>query len=360
MTEHRRTPASLPAEERLSVGFILMPRFTLLPFAAFVDCLRLAADEGDTSRQIRCRWTFMTSDGAVATASCGATVGPCERFDDPARFDYLVVVGGLLPEGPPADSATVTFLRQAAARGVPLVGLCTGPFALIQAGLMHGRRCCVSWYHYHDLMNRLTDVVPVADQLFVVDGNVITCAGGAAAADLAAWLVERHMGRTWAQKSLHIMLIDHARRGNTSQPQPPLYDEIADNRVRRAVLLIEQHLSEPLHTDDIARHLNVSRRQIERAFKREVGMSPHQFSRSLRLRYGFWLLQHTERSITDISSECGFADTAHFSRQFHTQFGKPPTAVRREASPARGIRARIGPRDPAEDIFERESRVIGS
>ncbi len=49
---------SRPTEVRpLSVGFVLLHRFTLLPFAAFVDCLRLAADEG------------------IAAASCAAT-GP--------------------------------------------------------------------------------------------------------------------------------------------------------------------------------------------------------------------------------------------------------------------------------------------
>lgn len=357
MTRSRHEPATNPPSVQLSVGFILMPRFTLLPFAAFVDCLRLAADEGDASRPIRCRWTYMTATGTAATASCGATVGPCERFEDPARFDYLVVVGGLLPEGPPADAATVTYLRQAAARGVPLVGLCTGPFALIQAGLMRGRRCCVSWYHYYDLTRRLPDVTPVADQLFVVDGDRITCAGGAAAADLAAWLVERHLGRAWAQKSLHIMLIDRARRGNTSQPQPAVYDEVSDNRVRRAILLIEQHLSEPISADTLATSLNLSRRQLERAFNDELGMSPNQFSRNLRLRYGLWLLKHTDRSITDISAECGFADTAHFSRQFRAHFGAPPSQIRSDAAPARGVGARIGPRDPADDIFERQSRA---
>ena len=38
----------------LSVGFVLLNRFTLMPFAAFVDCLRLAADEGDRGPQVRC------------------------------------------------------------------------------------------------------------------------------------------------------------------------------------------------------------------------------------------------------------------------------------------------------------------
>ena len=356
MKSIRRDKSTEPPSVQLSVGFILMPRFTLLAFSAFVDCLRLAADEGDASRPLYCRWTFMTPTGASAVSSCGAIVGPCTVFQEPTQFDYLVVAGGLLPAGPPADSETVRYLRQAAAAGVPLVGLCTGPFVLIQAGLMHRRRCCVSWYHYRDLTERLSDVIPVADRLFVVDGDRITCAGGIAAADLAAWMVERHVGRAWAQKSLHIMLIDHARRGSTSQPQSAFADVVSDNRVRRAILMIEQRLSEPWSTDELAAALHISRRQLERGFDKALGISPSRFARDLRLRYGLWLLQHTERSVTEISAECGFADTAHFSRHFRALFGCPPSQIADEAAPALKKRGRIGPQDPADDIFERAAR----
>ncbi len=312
---------------RLSVGFVLMPNFTLLPFAAFVDCLRLAADEGDASRPVNCRWTFMSADGRPATSSSGAALGACKPFQPPEKFDYVVVCGGLLPDGPAADKTTAAYLRQAAKARVPLVGLCTGPFAMIEAGLMRSRRCCVSWYHYHDLTRRFPDVTPVGDQLFVVDGDRITCSGGIAAADLSAWIIERHLGQAWAQKSLHIMLIDRARRANTAQPQPALYENVADNRVRRAILIIEQRLSEPLTTQALAEMLTISRRQLERGFQNELGMSPSRFSRDLRLRYGYWLLKHTRRSVTDISGECGFSDNAHFSRHFRKSFGFPPSTI---------------------------------
>ena len=47
--------APLPDQTRLRIGFLLAPRFTLSAFATFVDVLRLAADDGDGSRPIRCR-----------------------------------------------------------------------------------------------------------------------------------------------------------------------------------------------------------------------------------------------------------------------------------------------------------------
>lgn len=337
---------------RLSVGFILLPRFTLLPFAAFVDCLRLAADKDDSSRQIRIRWRVLGADTKPIRSSCGIEMPPWEDFGDPARFDYVVVVGGLLDHEPSASSAAIAFLQRAAAANVPLIGLCTGPFTLIQAGLMRGRRCCVSWYHYHDLVERFPEVTPVADQLFVVDRNRITCAGGMAAADLAAWLVERHCGRAWAQKSLRIMLIDHARRGTTSQPQQTLYEHVRDNRVRRAIHLIEQHLAEPWTSTELALQLNVSKRQLERGFQQELAMGPQQFSRHLRLHYGLWLLTRTNRSITAISNECGFADTAHFSRQFKSLLGRTPSAVRAEQTSAESDTGHVHPLDRDNDLFE--------
>ncbi|WP_224415672.1 GlxA family transcriptional regulator [Modicisalibacter tunisiensis] len=318
--------------EPLSVGFVLLHRFTLMPFAAFVDCLRLAADEGDRSRQLRCHWTFMTSTGGPAVSSCGAAVSPCETFRDPAEFDYIVVIGGVQDEKARTDTTALAYLRRAAAARVPLVGVCTGVFALIQAGLMTGRRCCVSWYHHRDMIQRFPAIEPVADRLFVDDGDRITCAGGAASADLAAYLIERHLGKAWAMKSLHIMLLEEARAGSQPQPQPVVFGKVEDRLVRRALAVLEQHLGEAMSMDVLAERVGTSRRNLERRFRETLGVGPQKFARDLRLRYGLWLLHYTGKSITEIGERCGFADTAHFSRRFRSTFGATPSEMRKRAS----------------------------
>lgn len=316
----------------LEVGIVLLHRFTLLPFAAFVDCLRLAADEGDRSRPLRCRWTFMTRQGEPAESSCGAIISACQPFQPPARFDYLVVIGGIQEQTSALETATSGYLREAAQAGVPLVGLCTGVFALIQAGLMKGRRCCVSWYHYHEMAKRFPTIEPVADRLFIDEGDRITCAGGAAGADLAAFLIERHIGKAWAMKSLHIMLLDEAREGTSPQPQPVVFGRVEDRIVRRAILVLEQHLGQVISMEALAERIGTSRRNLERRFKATLGVSPQQFSRELRLRYGLWLLNYSGKSVTEIGSRCGFADTAHFSRQFRAYFGVSPSELRKNAT----------------------------
>ena len=312
----------------LAVGFVLMPSFTLLPFSAFIDALRLAADEGDQSRQINCQWTVMGPTLAPISSSAGVTVKPWETYRNPADFDYIIVVGGLLEHTLSGSEHVIDYLQQADRAHVPIIGLCTGSFVMIRAGLMDQRRCCVSWFHHTDLTDRYAHVMPIADQLFVDDGDRITCAGGAVAADLAAYIIERHLGQSWARKSLRILVMDKPRPANAPQPQKSSDYQVNNRWVARALLLMEQNLSRPLNSDEIALRLSISKRQLERLFMSDTGDSLQKFYRKIRLRYGLWLLQNTDRLITDIGQDCGFSDTAHFSRVFRQAFGKKPTDYR--------------------------------
>src|SRR5579872_907545 len=122
LSEKSRVPGTSvgPARSKLSVGFVLVPRFTLTAFAGFVDTLRLAADEGDRSRQVACEWSVL---GSPVTTSCGVQIEPWDELRNPERFDYIVVVGGLLHGGQKVPSQVQTFLQSAARARVKLVGL---------------------------------------------------------------------------------------------------------------------------------------------------------------------------------------------------------------------------------------------
>ncbi|MBT4890457.1 MAG: GlxA family transcriptional regulator, partial [Rhodospirillales bacterium] len=244
----------------LKFGFVLLPHFTLTAFSTFVDTLRLAGDEGDFSRPVDCSWTFLASNPDGVTSSCGAHIRREAPLKNPQQFDYIVICGGLLHRGDVLSDELKTFLHEAASANITLIGLCTGALILARAGLMTGRRCCISWFHYQELEAEQTGVIPVADQLFVVDGNRITCSGGVASADLAAWIIENHFGRAKAQKSLHILSADQARLPSNPQPHPVMGAQAVNDRVRRATLLMEQNLATPLSVKDIAKRVNISRR----------------------------------------------------------------------------------------------------
>ncbi|HRO38234.1 GlxA family transcriptional regulator [Thauera sp.] len=317
---------------RLDIGFILARRFTLCAFANFVDVLRLAADEGDRSRPILCSWRVLSPTMDPIASSCGVAVQPEERLGDPKRFDYLVVVGGLVDEVEKLHPDTVRFLGRAAAAGVPLVGICTGAFILHRAGLMQGYRACVSWFHHADFLERFDGLEPISDRIFVVDRDRLTCSGGVSSAHLAAFIVERHLGRARAAKSLHIMIIDEAMAGEEPQPGLPLALATSDPLVRKALNVMQQSIDTPLSIGAVVERLGVSRRKLERHFREALGMTPRETDRLIRIEQAKHLLRTTARSGTRIAADTGFCDLPHLIRVFRSVEGMTPEAYRQQAA----------------------------
>ena len=341
----RLRPSPSPVA-RLSVGIILADNFTLCAFALFTDHLRLAADDEDRSRPIRCQWSVMSERSEPTRASCGVAVSRTSELVDPGRFDYVVVVGGLLQGGPQVGDATLDYLRSAARAGVKLIGICTGVFVLARAGLMDKSPSCISWYHSADFQTNFPALDYATDRVFLDAGDRITCAGGGGAADLASHLIEQRLGRAAAQKASHVLMLEGAVRGGGARlqphfPMPHGAGTIRDSNVRRALLMMEQNLAEPVPISAIADHLAISPRQLERLFQGELSVAPAQCYRNLRLRQARWLLSNGDLSITEIAAETGFSDCAHFSRHFKAHYGCRPSDVRAENAPRHSDRAGV-------------------
>ncbi|WP_352671298.1 helix-turn-helix domain-containing protein [Mesorhizobium sp. M0478] len=268
-------------------------------------------------------------------SSCGVAISPHERIGDLKRFDYLVVVGGLLDKNSLlADARFDEHLRRAAALGIPLVGLCTGSFILHRAGLMDGYRCCVSWFHNSDFLRLFDGLLAVSDQIFVVDRDRLTCSGGASTAHLAAFLVDRHLGKALAAKSLRIMMFNEAAKDETAQPTGSLDIVVRDEILKRVVLLMQHHLDVPLTIDQIADKLDLNKRRIERHCRSDLGISPQVVYTRIRLDHARHLLARTEKSTSTIALECGFCDSSHLSRVFRDYCQQTPRQFRSQSSAA--------------------------
>lgn len=311
-----------------SIAIVPLPNFTLASFSLFIDVLRLAADEGDRSRPIRHRWSVVAPTMEPVKASNGIECTPWETLGDPGRFDYIVLCGGLLRRKHDKDDQIIAWLKQADAEGICILGLCTGVFTLAQAGLLEGYKACVSWFHVHEFHEEFPEAHVVATDLVVVDRERVTCAGGRGAADMAAWIIERHAGAAGARKALDILLIGSPWKGDQLQPRPPVADGIKNETVKRAILLMEERRDRLLPIPALARAVGLGRRQLERLFTRETGLSPGAFAAKMRVQYAEWLLISTDKSLTEIALACGYADLAHLSRSYKSAYGISPSAWR--------------------------------
>jgi transcriptional regulator GlxA family with amidase domain len=316
------------SRKRLSIGFLLADNFTLSAFANFVDVLRLAADDADKSRPILCDWTVLSDTQAPVRSSCGVKVTPGTALRHAGQYDYLVVVGGVMGDGSALTAAERAYLVTQAELGTKLIGLCTGVFILHETGLLDGYRCCVSWFHHQDFVDRFESVQPVSDQIFVVDRDRLTCSGGHGAAHLAAFLVARHVGHSAAIKSLNIMMIDHPLQGEEAQPGQPVALKPRDDLVKRALLRMQQNVELPLSMAVLARQMGVGRRTLERRFLADIGQAPARVYKDIRLDRALTKLRTTEDTVAEIALATGFCDGTHLARTMKAERGFSPAEYR--------------------------------
>ena len=323
------------ASEPVRFAIVPLANFTLTAFSGFVDTLRLTADEGDFSKPVRCTWKVLGETMEPVRASCGVAILPWDTLENALkareRFDYIVFVGGLLHQGQQTGQDMLQQIQRAAETDATLVGICTGTFAMYRAGVLDRHKVCVSWFHYWDFLERFPaceEKQLVADRLFVMDRRRITCSGGRASIDVAAAILSRHFHPSLVQKTLRILQVDEPSRVTTPQPHPPGTEPNDHPKIRRAVLLMEQNLAGGLQMSELAQKLDMSSRQLERLFKACTGQSPQNYARTLRLRAATWLLANSGKSIADIATLCGFADTSHLGREFRKVSGQSPKAFR--------------------------------
>lgn len=321
---------------KIRFGFILARNFTLSPLSLFIDSLRLAGDEGDLSRRRAFDWQIL-GDGLPVRSSCGVEVLPTARFGSLHDYDNIVVVGGLLGQQSLLKTNDEAFLLQAAREARPITALCTGSFILAHLGLLDGYAACVSWFHIREFRSRFPQVRASADRLYEVDRDRATCSGGVGSADLAAHFVSAVLGDQAAGKASKILIMDRVRTTRDAQPVSDMFSTVMSVSVRRALLVMESNLQNPLEINRIAQAAGRSRRQLERLFGLELGASPKEAYVVLRIARAAELLTSSDIPISDVGFEVGFANAGHFSRVFRQFAGLSPSDHRKSNAHASSL-----------------------
>ncbi|OJU51486.1 MAG: AraC family transcriptional regulator [Mesorhizobium sp. 61-13] len=309
-------------------AFLLTRDFTLSPLSLFLDTLRLAGDDGDRSRRVAFDWQIVGERGLPIRSSCSVDILPTQALGRPEDYDHIVVVGGLLKVGDGLSTDKQDFLMHAAKLGLPITGLCTASFLLARHGLLDDYRACVSWFHINDFRASFPNVYAGADSLYTIDRDRATCAGGTGAADLASYFVTRYLGDRAARKAANILVLDRIRSVRDPQPVGDLFPKATSRLIKRALLIMESNLQQKLSVTEIAGRMQVSRRQLERLFSVELGISPLAAYTSLRVNSAKTLLNASDLQVAEIGYRCGFVNPGHFSRVFRRHTGYSPSASR--------------------------------
>lgn len=301
------------------VGLVLRPGFSQLSLAGVMDSLTAI---NALQAEALYRAELLSALGGPVESAAGLQAAT--RPWAPAEGWHAVLV--VAPDATPAEASLAALLRACAAQGAVLGGVDAGAALLAAAGLLDGQRACADWTQLDGLAEAYP-AVAWANGLWEIaaDGRRLSCAGSTASLDLCcAWLALLH-GERVGQALIQALGLKGLRPRD--ERQRPGYSEqrgAGSPKLAEALALMEANLAEPLPTEEVARLVGVSRRQLERLFKQHLDTLPSRHYLALRLARAQRLLQQSSQSILQIGLSSGFASGPHFSNAYKTHFGHTP------------------------------------
>lgn len=319
------------ARLKRSIVFFLVPNFSMIAFATAIEPLRIA------NRMLgyeAYRWRLASADGKPVMASSDIEFSANTSLDDERRNligenrpSMVFVCSGVNVESYQNKSA-LAWLRETYNRGISVGGLCTGAHILATAGLLSGKRCAIHWENLPGFSETFPKAEVYAD-LFEVDSNLYTCAGGTAALDMMLKLIGDDFDENLVNSICEQALTDRVRKPHDRQ-RLPLRARLGvqNSKVLSIIEMMEGCLTEPLSLLDVAGNVGLSRRQIERLFRQEMGRSPARYYLEIRLDRARHLLIQSSMPVVEVAVACGFVSASHFSKCYRELYGRSPQQER--------------------------------
>lgn len=311
------------------VAFVLLPDFSAFSLAAIADVL--SAANGLLGRQQFQYSVLRLTDSA--SGSLRVLDQDCAATD--FRTKWVILVGGdrrELGNGSLLRVLTLRTLRRAdficaTGSGVSLLASC---------GLLAGRRVAIRPDYRRSFQERLPEIEFV-DERIATDGNIWTTPGGAAAIDMGFEIVRFSTGIAIPNELAPRLGVEDCSGTSGRRLSVSARYGVRHEKLAKAIQYIENLEECALVAHELAAHVRLSTRQVERLFRAHLNCSPVQFDFGARLRRSKELLGQTAMSVVDVAHSCGFVNSAHFSRRFKREFGESPTEHRNKSGIEGGV-----------------------
>src|SRR6478736_2095710 len=312
-----------------SVAMIVVPNFSIFEFATAFEVFGIdRSDRGNGVPAFDFR-VCAPEPGDVPLKS-GLSMHVGLGLEATADADLVVMA----PYGRDEDvpESVLEALRAAHARGAWVMSICSGTFALGEAGLLDGRRCTTHWMYADDLARRFPTAEVDPAVLYVEDRGVISSAGTAAGIDACLHLIRRELGAQQAAAVARRMVVPPHRDGGQAQYVDTPLPCDADTLAPLLAWMVE-NLEEEMSVPDLAARAFVSERTFARRFRAETGTTPAAWITRQRVVRAQEMLERSDASIEEIARLCGFGTAAVLRHHFARTLGTSPQQYRRTFAP---------------------------
>lgn len=315
---------TVPRELPQRIGFVVVPRFSMIALTSAVEPLRIA---NRLSGRELYQWPLFSMDGQPVTASNGMPLTPIGELERATDLSTIAICGGIDVHRFD-DRQLTSWLRRINRKGVDIGALDTGSYLLARAGLLSGYSCTIHWEQLAGFAEDFPDI-EVTTELFEIDRQRFTCAGGTAGIDMMLNVIAMQHGQELAAQVADQFMHERIRDQHDHQRVSlPARLGVRHPKLLSVIELMEKHLEEPLSRAELARKAGLSTRQLERLFRKYLFRSPARYYLELRLNKARLLLLQTNMSVIDVALACGFVSASHFSKCYRDFFGRTPRKER--------------------------------
>ncbi len=299
--------------------FVLIENFTLLSFAAAVECLRIANRMAEKPLY---DWTVI-GDGDVVACSAGSRFQLDGPLGELGRDDTVLICGGVDIQQA-STKKLLNWLRREARRGLKMGGLCTASYLMARAGLLDGKRATIHWENHDSFAEEFPEVA-LTKSVFTIDGTRMTTAGGTSSIDLMLSLIAQDHDEKLANAVADQLIYSSIRTDqDTQRLSVPTRIGVRHPKLSQVIQMMEANIEEPISPSILARDAGMSTRQLERLFRRYLSRSPKRYYMELRLQKARNLLMQTDMTVINVALACGFSSPSHFSKCYRAHYDTTP------------------------------------
>jgi transcriptional regulator GlxA family with amidase domain len=224
--------------------------------------------------------------------------------------------------------------------GAEIASLCIGAFLLASTGLLRGKKCATHWTSAEEFRRMFPDIDLVTDKIITDEHGIYSSGGAYSFLNLLLYLVEKYAGHELAVRCAKEFEIDIER--DSQSPfiifnSQKVHD---DDVVRRAQEFIEQNFQDKITVTRLATMLAVSRRNLERRFKRATSNSVVEYLQRVKIEAAKISFESSRENVNEVMYKVGYMDTKAFRVTFKKITGLSPVEYRNRYN--RQIAERVG------------------
>jgi transcriptional regulator GlxA family with amidase domain len=208
--------------------------------------------------------------------------------------------------------------------GAEVASLCVGAFLLASTGLLNGRKCATHWMAAAAFRQLFPDVLLVEDKIITDELGIYSSGGAFSYLNLILYLIEKYAGREVAVFMAKAFQIDIERHSQSPFAIFKGQKEHEDEAIKKAQTYIEQNYPEKITVDQLASNLALSRRNLERRFKKATSNSIIEYIQRVRIEAAKTCLESTRDPITEVMYKVGYTDSKAFRDIFKRLTGLSP------------------------------------